>query len=266
MIAYTLFSGSSGNSIYLQEGDTRLLVDVGGSMKQMETALQQVGSSLNEINGILITHEHTDHTKGLPVLSKHYNIPVFCQSEVAKEMYMGLLRKNLNREATCLAKNIRTVKTEHEYEIGDISFTPFQTPHDSVDSQGFVFGERELGIATDLGHVSEEVRRYMKGCQNVILESNHDYTMLLNGPYPPHLKERVSSQNGHLNNHDCAAFVAELFEFGCQAFTLFHLSQENNLPSLALEESKKALKALGAEVGRDYALQTAHQYEVTKVL
>ncbi len=267
MVCYTLFSGSSGNCIYLEDGKTKILIDAGGSMKQIDTALSSIGTSLCDISAIFVTHEHSDHTKGLPVICKNRGIPVYCQSEVAKEMYLSLLQKGQQREAASLAKCIRTVNTGEEYEVGDILITPFKTPHDSVNSQGFIIGDRVLGIATDLGHVSEEVSLFLTGCKNVILESNHDLEMLYNGPYPPYLKERVASDIGHLNNNDCAAFSAKLVEAGCENLTLFHLSQENNTPALAQKASEEALENLcGAKKGVDFTLSVADRFEVKKIL
>ena len=267
MICYSLFSGSSGNCIYLEEGGSRILIDAGGSMRQIDLALRQVGSCLCEINAVWITHEHSDHTKGLPIMAKHLNIPFYCQQKVAKEMYLSLKQKGLHAEAGAIAKNIRTVCPGEEYEVGDLLITPFQTPHDSVDSQGFIIGDRVLGIATDLGHVSAEVALYLTGCKNVILESNHDVQMLYDGPYPPYLKERVASDNGHLNNVDCAAFAGKLLSAGCENFTLFHLSSENNTPALALEETASVLCGkMGAKPDADFHLRAASRHEVTKIL
>ncbi len=235
-------------------------------MKQLESALSSIGESLCDLDGIFLTHEHSDHTKALPVLCKHKEIPVYCQRAVAKEMYLSLLGKNLSREAAALAKNIRTVDVGMEYEVGDLLITPFQTPHDSVDSQGFVIGDRLLGIATDLGHVSDEVSRYLSGCQSVILESNHDLTMLREGPYPPYLKERVASEKGHLNNADCASFAQKLLDSGCRDFTLFHLSRENNTPALALSQTREALQDRNAKEGADFSLRAADMGRVVKIL
>ena len=267
MICYSLFSGSSGNCIYLEDGGSRVLIDAGGSMRQIDLALRQIGSSLCEIDAVWITHEHSDHTKGLTVMAKHLSIPFYCQHKVAKEMYMSLMQKGNRAEAAALAKNIRTVNPGEEYEVGNLLITPFQTPHDSVDSQGFIVGDRDLGIATDLGHVSAEVSLYLTGCKNIILESNHDLEMLYNGPYSPYLKERVASRNGHLNNGECAAFAGKLLSAGCENFTLFHLSSDNNTPELALAETEDVLCGqMGACRDRDFTLRVAERHEVTKIL
>lgn len=266
MVCYSLFSGSSGNCIYLEDGGSRILIDAGGSMRRIELALQEVGTSLSEIDAVWITHEHVDHTKGLPVMAKHLSIPFFCQHKVAKELYLSLKQKGHHVEASALAKNIRVVCPGDEYEVGNLLITPFQTPHDSVDSQGFIVGDRVLGIATDLGHVSAEAALYLTGCKHMILESNHDVEMLYNGPYPPYLKERVASDIGHLNNVSCAAFAEKLLHAGCENFTLFHLSSENNTPELALRETCDRLCGAGAVRNRDFLLRAACRHEVTKVL
>jgi len=266
MICYTLFSGSSGNCIYLKEGSTAILIDAGGSMRHINASLRAVDSSLEEISAIFLTHEHSDHTKGLPMISKHLEIPVFCQREVAKELYLNLLMKGCQKEAAAIARCIRTVNPGEEYEWQDLLITPFPTPHDSVESQGFVFGNRFLGIATDLGHISQEVRKYLTGCKHVILESNHDPDMLQHGPYPPYLKERVASDHGHLNNFDSADFGCHLLEHGCENLTLFHLSKENNTPTLAQSVHETCLLKKGASVGKDILLRIADRFERTKVL
>lgn len=265
MICYSLFSGSSGNCIYLKKGGTEILVDVGGSMKRVKTALCEIGTTLSSIRAIFLTHEHFDHVQGLPVIAKRYAIPVYCPEAVAKSLYLSYLHRGKNAEAAALAKCIRTVLPGEEYEVGDFVITPFATPHDSVASQGFIVDDRALGIATDLGEITCEVRSFLLGCKSVVLESNHDLQMLLDGPYPMELKERVASDHGHLCNRDCAAFAAELWEKGCRSFTLFHLSEDNNTPDLALNETLCILKKLGAEK-EDFTLQIAKRYEVTKVL
>ena len=207
MVCYSLFSGSSGNAIYLKRNGTEILVDAGGSIRQIAAALASCGTSIEKISAVFVTHEHVDHTRGIGMLAKRFRLPVFCQTAVAKELYYDALRKDRKDEADALARTIRTVEPGEEYEWGDFVLTPFATPHDSVASEGFLIGDREIGIATDLGCVTAEVRRALTGCRSVILESNYDREMLLGGIYPPHLKARVSSDHGHLDNADCAAFL-----------------------------------------------------------
>ena len=266
MECYSLFSGSSGNCLYLREGSAEILVDAGSNCKHIKDALNGIGTDLASLSAILITHEHVDHVAALPVLLCANPVPVFCQEAVAKEIYYGYQMRDKPKWAQVFAKCVRTVDPEKEYEIGDLVFSPFSAPHDSVDSEGFVFQEGKLGVATDLGHVSASVRRGLLGCENVVLEANHDLEMLWNGSYPYHLKERIASDNGHLCNADSAAFAAELFAAGCKNFTLFHLSQDNNTPPLAMEVYRETLRAAGAEAGKDYALRAASRREVTRIL
>lgn len=265
MIAYSLFSGSSGNCIYVKKEDTEILIDVGGSMKRVETALNEVGSTLSQISAIFLTHEHIDHVQALPVISKRCAIPVYCPEEVARDLYLSHLNRGKTAEAAALAKCIRTVLPGEEYEIGSVLVTPFATPHDSVASFGYILDDRVLGIATDLGEITSEVRGYLLGCQSVILESNYDRKMLFDGPYPLDLKERVASGHGHLCNRDCAAFSKELWKNGCRNFTLYHLSEENNTPEIAREETLAVLRGEG-ECVADSMVRVAKRYEVTKVL
>lgn len=266
MECYSLFSGSSGNCLYLREGSTAILVDAGSNCKNIAEALHSVGSDLSRISAILITHDHVDHVAALPVILSAHPVPVYCQEKVAKELYFGYQMKNKTKWAEVFARSVRTVEPGAEYEEGDLVFAPFKTPHDSADSEGFLFQEGVLGVATDLGHVSPEVRRGLMNCQNVVLEANHDLEMLWNGVYPYPLKERVASDFGHLNNFDSAAFSAELLRAGCKSFTLFHLSAENNTPEIALAAYDEAFRRIGADLTRDCTVRVASRREVTKVL
>ena len=267
MKCFTLFSSSSGNCIYLEEKGTRILVDAGGSMRRIQKALDGIGVSLSEIRAILVTHEHSDHTASIASIVKNFPVEIYCQKKVAESLYLSLLQKQDRlREAASFARAVRTVAPGDEYAIDNILFTPFQTPHDSADSAGFLFGDRTLGVATDLGHVSEEVEAYLSGCQNVIIESNHDLNMLRDGPYPAYLKERVASDRGHLNNADCAAFCARLIDRGCENFTLYHLSKENNTPSLALDAVRRSLEGRGAVAGKDFRLRVSLPEEAVEAV
>ncbi len=266
MDCYTLFSGSSGNCIYVKEGENEILIDAGANCKKISLALSSIGTDLSRISAVLLTHEHIDHVAALPVVLNARPVPVYCQEKVAKEIYFGYQMHDKPKWAENFAKCVRTVEPDKEYEIGDLVFAPFRTPHDSVDSEGFVLQEGKLGIATDLGFVSPEVRRALLGCENVILEANHDLEMLWNGSYPYQLKERVASDTGHLNNDASAAFAVEMLSAGCGSFTLFHLSAENNTPLLARDAYLARLSEAGAREGREYTLKIAQRSGVTKVL
>ncbi len=265
MICFSLFSGSSGNSVFVKEKDTAVLVDAGGSLRRIAKALAGVGSSLSAIKAVLVTHEHTDHTAALGQLALKTEIPVFCLPKVAKEIYLAFLQRGKGATAAALARRIRTVEAGSVYGVGAIEFEPFPTPHDSVESCGYLLQGKKIGIATDLGSVTPAVREALTGCENVILEANHDLAMLFEGPYPPYLKERVASERGHLNNEDSARFAVELCAAGCRNLMLFHLSAENNLPEKARAAVWEALKTSGLDLG-GIRLVTAARSEVTRLL
>ena len=264
--SYTLCSGSSGNCIFIQSNNTKVLVDCGMSMRRLDKALHELGSAIDELDAVFVTHEHSDHVCGLPMVSKHHHIPIFITAPCAEHIYTNALNLGKFNEAEALRADIRTIQPFEKYEVGDLVLMPFTTPHDSIDSVGYVVEdeneEKQLGIATDIGHISDKVKNCLIGCKQVIIESNHDPEMLMNGPYPYPLKVRVASECGHLSNPDCAAFLPELINAGCTNFTLFHLSEENNLPDLARKASVESLKACGAREN-DYILSVADRFEIT---
>ena len=237
---YTLYSGSSGNSVFLDLDGHKFLVDAGKSARSLCNSLLNVGADISDIEAIFITHEHTDHIGALAVLTKKYHIPVHvCGRSVNKLKALG--EDSLCR---CIIEHPPVFNTE----LGKVKISSFVTPHDSMESVGYRIeypeGENDtlsLGIATDIGHVNESIRAGLLGCRDIILESNHDIDMLMCGPYPQHLKMRILSRTGHLSNSDCAAFAAELCEKGTKNILLAHLSEENNQPELALSEVTSAV-------------------------
>ncbi len=243
---YTLYSGSGGNSVYVRIGDNRILIDAGKNARKLCSALQKIGESIENIDAIFITHEHTDHISALEVISKHYGIPIYMTEVSAQKLDRcpeSAVHKNLCRQDVYFCVN-----------IGDVSVSSFRTPHDSRMSVGYrieymLDGTRHsIGIATDIGYVSDEVAKNLRGCEAVIIESNHDEEMLMCGPYPRELKLRVASRRGHLSNKDCAEFALSLAEQGTYAIMLAHLSRENNEPMLAYETTSRAIEGLGTFV------------------
>ena len=255
MIFKTLFSGSGGNCSYLKADNTEILIDAGGSTRRIECALRELGTSISNISAIYITHEHSDHVASLPVLLRAHDIPVYVTPETARYMCTDATRE-LFRE------HFYTIQPGNVYETGNFELIPFCTPHDSVMSVGYRIcaqGKECLGYATDTGHVTDTMRKFLSGCKRVVVESNHDIDMLKNGPYPPYLKRRILSDTGHLSNNDCAQFVCELVDSGCESIMLAHISKENNTPSAAYTASKNALEAHGVTVGKDVKLAVADQ-------
>ena len=239
-----LFSGPKGNCTYISDGETSILVDAGGTLKRIRESLEALGDSLENIKGIFVTHEHTDHINALYTIVKKYNIHIYTTVETARAFCTPCQSHDLD---TCrrVAGCVMTVKPDKVYEIDTIAVKTFATPHDTEGSLGFVFkstkDEKSIGYATDVGHVTEDMRALFSGVKNVIIESNHDVDMLINGTYPEYVKTRILSERGHLSNLSCAEFVRELAENGTRSFTLAHLSEDNNIPSLALNTSREAV-------------------------
>ncbi len=230
---YTLFSGSSGNSCYVKCGDTEILIDAGKSKKAIETALREIGSSLSNISAILITHEHSDHTSGLKMISKYYKIPVYAAHGTA-EMLMCDVPDNL----------INVYRAGDTLEFGNIRIDSFETPHDSKMSAGFIIGYNghRFGYATDMGMLSRKIADLLAECEAAVIESNYDLNMLRNGPYPQHLKRRIEANTGHLDNCDCARLVSYIVSNKTKKVLLAHLSAENNTPEIALKTVRERLE------------------------
>ncbi len=245
----SLFSSSSGNSTFIGSAKTGILIDAGVSAKKLKEALLSREIDPASLAGIFITHEHSDHIKGMRILASTFKIPVYAsEGTVAYMESIGQLTTKFPYE----------VIDEKGLEIGDIFVKPFSTPHDAAESLGYqiTFPDgQKAAVATDTGYISDEIKEHFSGCQLVMLESNHDVAMLQNGPYPYHLKRRILSPHGHLSNADCAKTATELFKKGTTRFFLGHLSAENNFPRLAYQETYAALTEIGAVLSRDYLLE-----------
>lgn len=250
MTVTSLFSGSSGNAILVRAGNCAALVDAGVSFSRLTQALRSIGESPETLSGILITHEHSDHIAALPQIIKHTDLPLFLSRESAYEIYSQFSRRD-EAFAARFASRVRTVEAGKSYACGELVFSPFSLPHDSVCCYGYTIGTEQnetiLGIATDLGQMTVQARRALAGCENVILESNHDPELLKNGPYPRVLQDRIRSPYGHLSNQDSAALLQAAVRMRVKNALLFHLSRENNRPELALSCAAEALCALGAQ-------------------
>ena len=255
----TLYSGSGGNAAYLETPTARILIDAGKCTRTLISSLKSIGVDVDTLDAIFITHEHTDHIASLEVLAKKHPIPVHI-------LYKSALRyKDTQPEALCNCLRLYE-KAPFTAQVGDVTVTSFVTPHDSRASVGYRFefpdGEQtvRIGYATDIGHITEEIRGGLTGCESVVLESNHDVDMLMNGPYPYDLKLRIRSKRGHLSNRDSADFAAELAGQGTVNFLLAHLSEENNYPDLAYDEAFSAL------AGYETTLRIAAPHEVTMLV
>ena len=255
---YTLYSGSDGNAVYFNLAGHQFLIDAGKSARTLCTALKEVGSDISKIEAIFVTHEHSDHTSALEILEKYNSIPIHIVTRSAEKLKSG---KN-----QYLLPNLVTHPPLFCERLGCVKISSFETPHDSRCSVGYRVeftdgeGDHKIGLATDMGRVTDSIRRGLTGCDSIIIEANHDVEMLLCGPYPEHLKMRILSDHGHLSNADCAAFAAELARDGAKRFLLAHLSEENNDPSLALSEVRAAIGDESVTVG------VADRHEPTRLI
>ena len=240
MRACVFASGSSGNCMLLSSGDTNILIDAGISARRTEDDLRQVGLTLRDIGGVLITHEHSDHVSGLRTMLRHYGLPVYAPRTVAARL-SGMLPE--------LDGCLRIIEPGFDFYIGSMKIRAFHTPHDTDESVGYrVERGGVFAIATDMGRVTDEVESNLLGADAVLIESNHDLDMLSYGPYPVYLKRRILSERGHLSNDDCAALARRLAESGVRRIVLGHLSRENNTPEKAMLTVSGALRELPVEL------------------
>ncbi len=246
----SLFSGSEANCCFIGTNNQGILVDAGASCVQILEQLSKKGIDSSCINAIFITHEHSDHIKGLSALIKKLNVPVFASAKTLSAI-----------EAHCRLP-LGTVLTEIDGDVmlRDIGITRFATSHDCEGSSGYSFvmpsGEK-ISVCTDLGVVTDTVRQALLGSRLVFIESNHDIKMLKSGPYPAELKLRILSDKGHLSNISCAAELPMLLEGGTSNFVLGHLSRNNNTPLIAKSAAVASLADIGAKEGEDYILTVA---------
>ena len=254
----TLYSGSRGNSIFISAGGKNILIDAGKSSVRLCSALNEIGVSPADIDAVFITHEHSDHTSALDVFLKKNKIPVhMINASASRLLSMGIDHLN---------ENIVTHPPLYSVELDGVTVSSFETPHDSLSSVGYRISffengiKKEIGIATDIGHVSECVLTGLLGCESVIVESNHDIEMLKNGRYPADLKKRILSKRGHLSNKDCGVLVSKLIENKTKNILLAHLSEENNAPDIAYDE------IAGIIAGRDVRLEVADPVYITKLI
>lgn len=252
MVFCSLGSGSSGNVSFVQAGDTRLLVDAGLSGKAITEALKEIEVLPEMLNGILVTHEHIDHIKGVGILSRKYHIPVYANEATWEKMYtvVGEIQPGLRR----------VFQSEEDFYIGDMGVLPFHISHDAAEPVAYkLFGGRcSIAVATDMGKVSKKNLNFLSQTDLVLLESNHDPDMLWqNDRYSAALKRRISGDRGHLSNRSCAETLLKLYETGVHHALLGHLSQDNNTPELALHTVKEILTQNGLDT------QTEMQLDMT---
>ena len=256
-----LSSGSSGNAVLLRSENCVVLVDCGITGKAAEAELANAGVSPENIDAIIVTHEHTDHISGVGVMCRRYKIPVFAT--------LGTWKAMINSIGKIDPDLIRYIAAEVPFEINGTRFYPFATSHDAAESIGLVFssGDKSGALATDLGTVSRHIFDLLLPCSIAMLEANHDEVMLVNGPYPQHLKERILSDHGHLSNRMCGALCARLVQQGkLRQIMLGHLSTDNNTVRKAYEAVKCSIENVGFSVDGDVSLFVAQRYSISEEL
>lgn len=228
----SIASGSSGNCIYVGSDTTHLLVDVGISGKKVESGVNELGLDMSDIDGILITHEHSDHIAGLGVISRRYNIPIYTTRGTKRGIMDPRMRLgNIDPDLIC------EIYPDEKLTIKDIVVNPMKVSHDANEPVAYRFkhGNQKLAVVTDLGNYTDYTVECLQNMNALLLEANHDVRMLQVGPYPYYLKQRILSDHGHLSNERAGELLSKLLNDNMKAVFLGHLSKENNVPELAYE-------------------------------
>ncbi len=250
-----LASGSKGNAILVWTRNTCVILDVGLSLKALSERIEASPVSFDDIEAIVVSHEHNDHIRGVGVLSRRYDIPVYMSEGTARGLpgYVGRLSEK------------RIFFRNRGFAIGDLNFLPFSVAHDAEDPVGFVIetNGKRMAVCTDLGVVTKLVRECLKNCNAIIVEANHEVELLMTGPYPWHLKQRIRSRLGHLSNDDCLSLCMNLFHKDLQVVTLAHLSEVNNSPEILNNKLQRLLERPGWS---DVKLVIADQYRPGEVV
>lgn len=257
----SIASGSSGNCIYVASDESRILVDVGISGKRIRDGLTSIGVCPEELTGILITHEHSDHIQGLGVISRKYHLPIYS----TKGTIQGVM------QASGVGKIDPSLFHEIQYEqtfmVGDLEIHPFEISHDAMEPVAYVarHGGKAIGIATDMGVYDENIIRNLSGLNALLLEANHDVNMLQVGSYPYYLKRRILGDRGHLSNENSGRLLSQILHDDCQCILLGHLSKENNMEELAFETVKQEITMSDCcYCGNDFPIYVAKRDEVSE--
>ncbi|WP_051321569.1 MBL fold metallo-hydrolase [Chrysiogenes arsenatis] len=240
-----LASGSKGNAALVETDSTRVLIDAGLTMKGIEQRLESIGVAASSLNAVVLTHEHTDHVRGIGPLARRYRIPVYATEGTFSSAF-GL---------TGDIPLAHVVHNDGSLGIGDIGVDLFSISHDAADPVGFRFTAdgHSLCYVTDTGIYTSLIREYARDCHGIVIESNHDEEMLMEGKYPWALKQRVRSRFGHVSNREASLFLQEVWQPALRFVVLAHLSAENNSPAAAYTQNAQVLQHLGGHNTRLYA-------------
>lgn len=256
----SLFSGSSGNCLFVNTNHTKILIDSGVSCKKICEGLEAVDASINDIDAILVTHEHSDHVQGLGTVSQKYDIPVYANIETWNAMEKQKSKINPN--------NIFTFENDKDFQLNDLTIHPFSTPHDAANPCGFNIhnGTKRLSIATDLGHMNNDLISELYDSSFVFLEANYDPEILKVSRYPFPLKQRISGPHGHLSNATAGKTISNLLlKNDLKEVMLGHLSKGNNFPELAYQTVTNELMENNSDLD-NIRLSVANRYLPSKVI
>lgn len=251
----TIRSGSNANCVYIRNNNYGILIDAGAGPRILTACLRDAGTDLSRIAAVFVTHEHIDHIRGLETVANRYHIPVFANE--------ATLSAVLERFPNIDTGVFNVLPTGAVAVCPDMKVESFKTSHDAAESVGYRItdGRGTVSVATDLGVMTPEVLRHISESDAVVLESNYDKNMLVNGAYHPALKRRILSELGHLSNDDCAATALQLLQSGTKTLLLAHLSENNNMPDIAYRTTQRTLEGAGAKIGADVTLLCAPRGE-----
>lgn len=261
MIFCSLYSGSSGNSMFIASERAKILIDAGLPGKKIDAALQEIDENPRDLKGIFITHEHSDHIKGVGVISRKYDIPIYAPHDtwVAMESTIGKIKEH----------NIKVMDRRSVVSIKDMDIKSFIIPHDAAAPVGYTINldGKMASVATDFGTFTREIEDSIKDSEVILIESNYNPQMLDMGPYPYSLKQRIKESYGHLSNEDCGEAIVKILKNGLgKNIILGHLSNTNNTPDLAELTVKDILTANNIEVGSDVFLSMANRHNPSKII
>ncbi len=256
----SLYSGSSGNSLFVETANTKILVDAGVSSKKIEQSLEDINVNPASLDGILVTHEHIDHVQGLGTLSKKYDLPVFVNQET-----LDAMPKQRDKIAS---HNVKTFKISDKFSIGDLDIKPFSIPHDAANPCGFNIWkeDKKISIATDIGHITNDILKNLEESLFILLEANYDPEVLRCSPYPFPLKSRIAGPTGHLPNQMAGKTISHLLKSGLKNAMLGHLSKNSNFPELAYQTVMDELIASNSNLDGSLQLSVASRDVHSKLI
>ncbi len=243
MLKFTsLYSGSSGNCLFVETENTKILIDAGVSLKKIEKGLENFDVLPSNLDAVIVTHEHTDHIQSLGNLSKKFDIPVFATPKTFDAMP--------KQTEKITDKNKNNINIDEKFSIGDIEILPFKIPHDAADPCGFTLfsNNKKISIATDVGHMTNDILKHIDGSEFILLEANYDSNVLKYTKYPFKLKERIAGPSGHLSNKAAGQTINYLINSGLKKAVLGHLSKESNFPELAYQTVVNEILSSGTNI------------------